>query len=100
MEKLAERLDWIRDLVRNEEKMDETGIVDMSVGFDNAQALQNETLRTLLWLKNEFVDACNAFNDLKTTPLGRIKVYGVAKTQADFMLFRNGYKMIFSLREP
>jgi hypothetical protein len=100
MEKITERLEWIRDLVKSEERMEETGVVDMSIGFDNDQILNIETLRLLQQLKNELIDTSNAFNELKTSPLGRIKIYGIAKTQADFMLFRNGYKMIFSLRDP
>ena len=35
---------------------------------------------------------------MKPSALGRIKIYGIAKTHADFMLFRNGYKMIFSIK--
>jgi hypothetical protein len=100
MEKITERLEWIRDLVKSEERMEETGVVDMSIGYDNDQILSIETLRLLQQLKNELIDTSNSFNDLKTSPLGRIKIYGIAKTQADFMLFRNGYKMIFSLKEP
>ena len=46
------------------------------------------------------IDATNTFNEMKSLPLGRIKVYGIAKTQADFMLFRNGFKMIFTLKQP
>ena len=28
------------------------------------------------------------------------EIYGIANTHADFMLFRNGFKLIFSLKEP
>ena len=98
MEKSIERWDWIRDLVRSEEQMEESGMVDVSFGFDNERYLMQETLNCLHTLKNSFIDAVNAFNELKTSPLGRIKVYGIAKTQADFMLFRNGFKMVFALK--
>jgi hypothetical protein len=100
MEKIAERMNWIRDLINAEEKMDETGVVDISVGYDNEKTLTQETLHYLQAMKNEMIDSANAFNELKNSPLGRIKIYGIAKTQADFMLFRNGYKMIFSLKQP
>ena len=94
------KLEWVKDLVRAEEQMEETGIVDLSIGFDNDRTLAQETLSLLQILKNEFIDAATAFNELKASALGRIKIYGIAKTQADFMLFRNGFKMIFSLKEP
>ena len=100
MEKAGERLDWIRTLVKSEERMEETGVVDMSIGFDNDQILAQETLTFLQRMKNDMIDSANAFNELKTSPLGRIKIYGIAKTQADFMLFRNGYKMIFAMKTP
>jgi len=100
MEKAGDRLTWIKDLVKSEERMEETGVVDMSIGFDNDRILTHETLTFLQNLKNEMIDSSNAFNELKSSPLGRIKIYGIAKTQADFMLFRNGYKMIFSMKSP
>ncbi len=100
MEKAGERLNWIKDLVKSEQRMEETGVVDMSIGFDNDQILAHETLHFLQLLKNEMIESSNAFNELKSSPLGRIKIYGIAKTQADFMLFRNGYKMIFSMKSP
>lgn len=94
------KLDWVKELVRAEEQMEETGIVDLSIGFDNDRTLAQETLSLLQIMKNEFIESATAFNELKASPLGRIKIYGIAKTQADFMLFRNGFKMIFSLKEP
>lgn len=100
MEKLSDKLFWIKDLVRSEDQMEESGMVDLAVGLDNERTLTQETLRLLGDLKNHIIEAATAFNELKTSPLGRIKIYGIAKTQADFMLFRNGFKMIFSLKEP
>ena len=100
MEKTGERLNWIKDLVKSEERMEETGVVDMSIGFDNEKIMAHETLVFLQNLKDEMIESANAFNELKSSPLGRIKIYGIAKTQADFMLFRNGYKMIFAMKSP
>lgn len=94
------KLDWVKDLVRAEEQMEESGIVDLQIGFDNDRTLAIETLNLLQLLKNEFIEAATSFNEMKASALGRIKIYGIAKTQADFMLFRNGFKMIFSMKEP
>ncbi len=96
----SEKMGWIKTLVKGEEQMEETGIIDMNLGFDPDKILIQESLQFLLSLKSEFIDTCNTFNELKTSPLGRIKVYGIAKTHADFMLFRNGFKMIFSFKNP
>jgi len=95
-----EKISWIKELVKAEQQMEESGLVDMSFGFDPERVLVTESVQFLLALKTEFVDASSAFNDLKPSALGRIKIYGIAKTHADFMLFRNGFKMIFSLKAP
>jgi hypothetical protein len=98
--RLQDRIGWIRDLVRAEEEMENSGVVDMGTGLDPKKALEMESLRYLQTLKTEFIEAATAFNELKASPLGRVKIYGIAKTHADFMLFRNGFKMIFSLKAP
>lgn len=95
-----EKLTWIKELVKAEQQMEESGLVDMTYGYDQDRMLAQDSLQFLLRLKTEFVDASSAFNELKPSPLGRIKVYGIAKTHADFMLFRNGFKMIFSMKTP
>jgi hypothetical protein len=95
-----EKITWIKDLVKAEQQMEESGMIDMTYGYDRDRVLAQDTLRFLLQLKTEFVDASSAFNELKPSPLGRVKVYGIAKTHADFMLFRNGFKMIFTLKAP
>lgn len=95
-----EKISWIKELVKAEQQMEESGLVDMSFGFEPETILVTETVQFLLALKTEFVDASSTFNELKPSALGRIKIYGIAKTHADFMLFRNGFKMIFSLKTP
>ena len=100
MERMIDRVSWIKELVKSENQMEESGMVEMSSGMDRDRVLTHATLQFLLNLKNDFTDSSNAFNELKTSPVGRIKVYGIAKTHADFMLFRNGFKMIFSLKAP
>src|SRR5476649_809541 len=96
MDKIA----WIKDLVRTEQKMEETGVVDFTSGFDPQQLLISESVGYLNALKNAFVEAAASFNQLKASSVGRIKIYGISNTHADFMLFRNGFKLIFSLKEP
>ena len=96
----TDRIGWIKDLVRAEENMDENGIVEIAEVSDQDRFILLETLNYLNQMKAEFIEAANNFNELKTSAIGRIKVYGIAKTPADFMLFRNRYKMIFSIKEP
>lgn len=91
---------WIEELVKAEQKMEETGIVDLGTQFDQQRILIHDTLDLMMKLKTAFYDASQTFNDLKTSPLGKVKLYGIAQTHADFMLFRNGYKMIFAIKNP
>lgn len=95
-----DKLSWIKDLVRAEQKMEESGVVDFSFGFDPAQLLFSESVSYLNSLKTSFIETASSFNQLKGSSVGRIKIYGIQNTNADFMLFRNGFKLIFSLREP
>lgn len=95
-----EKLNWIRELVLAEQQMEDAGVVDMSAGFDPNRQLEEATFEFLNDLKAAFVEAASAFNSLKGSTLGQIRIYGISKTKADFMLFRNGYKLIFSVKQP
>ena len=95
-----DKLSWIKDLVRVEHEMEESGVIDISTGFNPERQLVDQTILYLHSLKREFVDSSTAFNQMKNSPLGRIKVYSISQTQADFMLFRNGFKLIFGMKQP
>lgn len=100
MEKIREKIDWIKELVRAEAEMEESGMVDFTAGFDPERELNNATTDFMNDLKTAFVESASTFNQLKASAVGRIKVYGISNTQADFMLFRNGFKLIFSVLRP
>lgn len=95
-----EKLKWIRDLVRAEQQMEETGQIDFSAGFDPHLMVEEATYEYLMDLKTSFGEVSAAFNELKGSAVGNLKIYGISKTKADFMLFRNGYKLIFSYKCP
>jgi hypothetical protein len=95
-----DKLQWIKDLVLAEQKMEESGMVDISAGFDPEGSVQEQSVEFLRELKVAFIEAAASFNQLKGSNLGNIKIYGISKTAADFMLFRNGFKLIFSLTQP
>ena len=96
----VDKLSWIKDLVQNEQQMEESGMIHVTTGFEPEEHLQKETILFLLSLKREFIDTTTVFNQMKGSPLGRVKVYSVSQTQADFMIFRNGFKLIFSMKQP
>jgi hypothetical protein len=95
----VDKLNWIKELVVAEQQMEEAGVVDMEAGFDANRQLDEATVDFISDLKAAFIEAASAFNQLKGATHGNLRIYGISKTQADFMLFRNGYKLIFSLRQ-
>jgi len=95
-----DKLQWIRDLVLAEQQMEESGVVDFSAGFNPQRDVEASTIEFMNDLKAAFVEGASSFNQLKGSAVGNLKIYGISKTKADFMLFRNGYKLIFALRKP
>ncbi len=93
-------LSWIKELVRGEKQREEAGVVDFSPAFDPKNLVLKDTIEFLRSLKMAFIKSATTFNQLKGPSEGHIKVYGISKTHSDFMLFRNGYKLIFSMTKP
>ena len=93
------KMDWIKDLVSAERKIEETGMLDISTGFDDKN-LKQETTKFLLDIKNLFIDSASVFNQMRGLTVGGVKIYGISNTDSDFMLFRNGYKLLFSMKNP
>jgi len=93
-------INWIKDLVLTEQQMEENGVIDYSNDTSSTENLEQETIEYLKDLKVGFIEAASAFNQLKGSPVGKLKIYGISKTIADFMIFRNGYKLIFSMKRP
>lgn len=92
-------IDWIKDLVLAEQQMEEEGVIDLSLQTPDS-LLKEESLTFLREIKAAMVESASAFNQLKASNTGTVKIYGISNTEADFMLFRNGFKLIFSLRQP
>ena len=95
-----EKIRWIQELVHAESLIENEGIVETIEELSPQELLLQESIQYLIQLKNEFQDAMMAFNELKGDVPGLVKLYGIAKTHADFMLFRHGYKLIVSLKSP
>lgn len=95
-----DKMNWIKDLVTAEQAMEDSGVIDVSGGFDADKLLSEATFDFMRDLKSSFVESASAFNQMKGSTIGTVKIYGISKTIADFMLFRNSYKMIFSVQGP
>ena len=80
--------------------MEEDGVVDFSVDFGFSADLKAESHDFIQEIKASFIETSSVFNQLRSNNEGSVKIYGISGTEADFMLFRNGYKLIFSVKEP
>ncbi|MDE0151219.1 MAG: hypothetical protein OXK80_01815 [Bdellovibrionales bacterium] len=90
---------WVKTLVHQEEQMEKTGKISTTNPFVPSKVdLQEHTVEFLKQLRTAFTQHISFFNQLKGY-MGSIRIYGITGTTADFMLFRNGYKMIFSMKE-
>lgn len=94
------QMEWIKELIDSENKILESGIVDSNPEYKKQRLVVKSTLDLLLELKTQFTEVTQMYNELKPTPQSKIKIYTIAQTHSDFMLFRNGYKMIFTMKEP
>jgi hypothetical protein len=97
---MLQNYEWLKELATSENTLEERGVYDHFTPLDPQVLLSKETLDFLARLKAGFIEVITAFNELKSSPHGRIKLYGIAKTYSDFMLFRNGFKMVFAQKEP
>ncbi len=95
-----DRFAWIRELAKIEQQMEESGVVDAHFAQDFERRLSLETHQLIQKIREEITEYATLFNEYKNSPVGRLKIYGIANTYVDFMLFRNGYKMVFSAKSP
>ena len=91
---------WIKELVRSESDTDASRHGTFSEDITPSQSdLAEHSMEFLKQLKTAFTTQFADFNRLKGFS-GSVKIYGIADTEADFMLFRKGHKLVFSLKEP
>ena len=90
---------WIKDLVRLEQNIETTGQISLPETKPSQEQLTEHTIEFMRQLRTAFTAHSAVFNHMKGF-LGSLRIYGIADTQADFMLFRHGHKLVFSIREP
>ncbi len=89
---------WIHELARAEIHPEAEKILQLGKSFDPQQLVEESTIQFLSELKERFNDYAQALNGYSEggARFQDVKVYAVAQTAADFMLFRNQVKLIFS----
>ncbi len=89
---------WLHELARAEIHPDAEKLLQLGRSFDPQQLVEESAIDFLTELREEFNEHIRVFNAYSENGLRfqDIKVYTVAQTAADFMLFRNQVKLIFS----
>ena len=92
---------WIKSLAYQEEQMEKNGEVAFQASKSSLSEgqLKEYTVEFLKSLRTAFTQNVSYFNQLKGY-LSSIRIYAIANTEADFMLFRAGYKLVFSMKDP
>lgn len=94
------KIKWIKELVLEEEDNQSDSNQDFLFKPFPQRRLEEETLSFLKDLKLAFIEVTSMFNQMKGSTLGNLKIYGISKTKANFMLFRNQLKLNFVMKQP
>jgi hypothetical protein len=89
---------WIHELARGEIHPDAERLLQLGGSFDPQQRVEESTVDFLTQLREHFDDYARIFNAYSESgsKFQDIKVYGLAQSAADFMVFRNQIKLVIS----
>lgn len=87
---------WIHELARAEIHPDAEQLLQLGRSFNPQQLVEESTIDFLTELREHFNEFARIFNGYSEggTRFQEIKVYSIAQTAADFMIFRNQIKLI------
>lgn len=89
---------WIHDLARAENHPDAERLLGLGASLDPHQVVEEDTVRFLSELRERFAEYARLFNSYSEggARFQDVKVYSVAQTAADFMLYRSQIKLVVS----
>ena len=89
---------WIENLAMEEINMDESGVIHVEDHLNPHHMLEESSIEFMDALKDRFEFYVTKFNEYRRTPQGgsQIKMFKISNTVNDFMLFRNGIRLIFA----
>ena len=93
-------LDWLEELAKAEIAMEETGKMDAFGHLDEEKILTHYTFAFLNQIRTLCQNHSSHFNQFRNDSRQTIKVYGIANTTADFLVFRNGLKLVVTYAKP
>ena len=89
---------WLHELARAEVHPDAERLLNLNQSFDPHQLVEENTIDFLTQLRDYFNEYARVFNAFAEggNQFQEVKVYSVAQTAADFMVFRNQVKLVFT----
>ncbi len=95
---LSSQQGWIHDLAKGEIHPDAEKALQLGSQFDPRMLVEESTIEFLTQLRECFNEYTRTFNSFAEAGVRfqEVKIYNIAQTAADFMLFRNQIKLIFS----
>jgi hypothetical protein len=95
---LSNSTGWLHELARAEVHPDAEKLLQLGNANDPHQQVEESTIDFLSDLREQMTEYARVFNNYSET--GKVfqeaKIYSVAQTSADFMIFRNQVKLMFS----
>lgn len=90
---------WIENLALEEINMEESGVVSFNDHLNPAYLLEESSINFMNELRDILEIYIHKFNEYRGGAAGStIKVFKIANTVNDFMLFRNSLRLIFARR--
>ncbi len=89
---------WLHDLARAEVHPDAEKLLELGNSYDPQQLVEESAVQFLSELRDVASEFTRIFNSYSETgsKFQDVKIYGVAQSSTDFMLYRNQVKLIFS----
>ncbi len=87
---------WAAELAHTERRMERLGEVEYSNSFKKQEMLKAQTAEFMAVLRHEFGRQIEVFNEARQSGAQAVHLYRITNTEQDFMLFRNGVKLVVS----
>jgi hypothetical protein len=93
---LPSQMNWIHELAKAEIHPDAEKLLQLGRSFDPHQLVEENTIDYLTELRAHFAEFAKVFNSYsqESARFSEVKIYGIANSSADFMVFRNQVKLV------
>jgi hypothetical protein len=97
-----QKLNWLLDLAQAEIHPDAERVLGLSKSFDPTLIIEESAQNFIATLREKMTEYSKFFNHYSNsgTQFQEIKIYSLAQTTTDFMLFRNQMKLTVALAAP